>query len=157
MRRKVMRRIVLSLLLATGLGIASSTATWAAGSLTTSAIEVRGDVTMLVSEYEAIYGPRVSRPERAELKTMTREARRDMNTLVRLVRQAEGSNKAADWLRASNHYAAIRQKGDDRLEDARDIIAPEMSLAEQLSAWSQARSVMQDLDSLGTQLERRAG
>lgn len=152
-----MRRIVTILLLATGLLFVSTVGAQASNSLTTSATEVRSDVTSLVSEYEAVYGPRVSNTERAGLRSMTREARREMNTLVRLVRNAERSNRKADWRRAFNHYSAIKIKGDERLDDAREIIAPQMSFTEQLAAWSQARSVMADLDSLGAQLARRAG
>jgi hypothetical protein len=88
---------------------------------------------------------------------MTREARQEMNSLVRLVRKAERTNKRTDWRRAHSHYTVIRLKGDERLDDARDIIGPQMSFTEQLSAWSQARTVMQDLDSLGAELARRAG
>ena len=157
MRRRTVRRFMTTLLLATGLLFASTAGVQASTSLTTSATQVRGEVTALVGEYELVYGPRVSSGQRGELKSMTREARGDMNTLVRLVRKAERTNKRADWQRAHNHYTAIRVKGDARLEDARDIIGPQMSLTEQLAAWSQARTVMQDLDSLGSQLARRAG
>ena len=152
-----MRRAATVLVLAIGLLLTPGTSAWASGSLTATAVDLRGDVITLVGEYEAIYGPRVSPSERSALRSMTREARRDMNTLVRLVRKAERSNAKSDWRRASNHYAAIRLKGDERLGEAQDIIAPEMSLTEQLSAWSQARSVMAELDSLGSQLARRAG
>jgi len=151
------RRFVTSLLLATGLLIASTTGVQASASPTTSATQVRSDVTSLVSEYEAVYGPRVSSTQGAELRSMTREARQEMNALVRLVRKAERTNKRADWRRAHSHYTVIRLKGDDRLDDARDIIGLQMSFTEQLSAWSQARTVMQDLDSLGAELARRAG
>jgi hypothetical protein len=157
MRRTIMRRLMILLIFVIGLVVAPAPSAFASGSLTTSAVEVRGEVTTLVEQYEAIYGPRVSLSERADLQAMSREARRDMNTLVRLTRKAERTNKAGDWQRASRHYAAIRTKGDERLADAQDIIAPKMSLTEQLSAWSQARSVMADLDSLGAQLARRAG
>lgn len=126
-------------------------------SLTTSATQVRSNVTSLVSEYEALYGPRVSSADRAKLRSMTREARQEMSGLVRLVRKAERTDRRADWQRANSHYTAIRLKGDARLEDAREIIGPQMSFTEQLSAWSKARSVMQDLDSLGAELSRRAG
>jgi len=151
------RRFVTSLLLTTGLLLASTTGVQASASPTTSATQVRGDVTSLVSEYEATYGPRVSSTQRAELRLMTREARQEMNSLVRLVRKAERTNKRTDWRRAHSHYTVIRLKGDERLDDARDIIGPQMSFTEQLSAWSQARTVMQDLDSLGAELARRAG
>lgn len=153
----MVRRLITTLTLMIGLALIPTSPAWSSASLTASASEVRGDVTSLVEEYEATYGPRVSPSERVELQAMTREARRDMNTLVRLTRTAERTNSAGDWQRASNHYEAIRAKGDERLADAQDIIAPKMSLTEQLSAWSQARSVMADLDSLGAQLARRAG
>ena len=157
MRRTIMRRLMTIFLFVIGLVVTPASSALASGSLTASAVEVRGQVTTLVEKYESGYGPRVSSSARVELQAMTREARRDMNTLVRLTRKAERTNKAGDWQRASNHYAAIRTKGDERLADAQEIIAPQMSLTEQLSAWSEARSVMADLDSLGAQLARRAG
>lgn len=150
------RRFVSSLLLATGLILGSTAGVQASTSLTTSATQVRSDITALVSEYEAVYGPRVSSPQRAELRAMTREARSEMNALVRLVRKAERTNKRPDWRLANNLYAAIRLKGDARLQDAQDIIGPRMSFTEQLSAWSKAREIMQDLDSLGDELAHRA-
>ena len=152
-----MRRLVVTSLLAVGLLVAPSTSAWASNSLTGSATEVRAEVTGLVSEYERAFGPRVSASERGELQAMSREARGDMNTLVRLVRKAERTKNTSDWRRAHSHYVAIRQKGDERLEEAQVIIAPHMSLTEQLGAWSQARTVMQDLDSLGSRLANRAG
>ena len=124
--------------------------------LTASASQSRSQVTSLVREYEAQYGPRVSVAERAQLRGMVREARSEMNSLVRLVGKAERTNRSSDWRRAYSHYVEIRALADDRLSQVRDILAPEMSFSEQLGAWSQARSVLQELDSLGSQLERRA-
>ena len=124
--------------------------------LTASASQARGQVTSLVREYEAQYGPRVSVAERAQLRGMVREARSEMNSLVRLVGKAERTNRSSDWRRAYSHYVEIRALADDRLSQVRDILAPQMSFSEQLGAWSQARSVLQELDSLGNQLERRA-
>jgi hypothetical protein len=125
-------------------------------SLTASASQARNQVTSLVREYEAQYGPRVSVAERAQLRGMVREARSEMNSLVRLVRKAERTNRLSDWRRAYSHYVAIRATADNRLAQVRDILGSEMTFTEQLGAWSQARSALQDLDSLGSQLERRA-
>lgn len=152
-----MRRLVVTSLLALGLVLAPSTPALANTSLTGSATAVRTEVTGLAGEYERAFGPRVSASERRELQAMSREARGDMNALVRLVRKAERTNKTPDWRRAHEHFVAIRLKGDERLEEARVIIAPHMSLTEQLGAWSQAQTVMQDLDSLGSRLASRAG
>lgn len=126
-------------------------------SLTTQASQIRASVVELSQDYERQFGPRVSSGERSELREMTRDARREMNTLNRLVRKAERSQARRDWRTARSHYDAIRATGDARLNEAQEILAPHMSFSEQLRAWATAREVLQDLDSLGTELDRRAG
>lgn len=151
-----MRLIAAVLVFALGFVLAPAASAAEKVSLTASASQARSQVISLVQEYEARYGPRVSTSERAQLRSMVRESRRETNTLVRLVRKAERTNSPSDWRRAYSHYVKISAIGDARLNQVRDILGPEMSLTEQLGAWSQARSVMQELDSLGSQLERRA-
>ena len=151
-----MRIIAALLTVAVTLVAAPSSSAVEQSSLTASASQARNQVTSLVREYEAQYGPRVSVAERAQLRGMVREARSEMNSLVRLVRKAERTNRLSDWRLAYSHYVAIRATADNRLSQVRDILGPEMSFSEQLGAWSQARSALQHLDSLGSQLERRA-
>jgi len=151
-----MRLIAAVLVFALGFVLAPAASSTERASLTASASQARSQVTSLVREYEARYGPRVSTAERAQLRSMARESRRETNALVRLVRKAERTNSPSDWRSAYSHYVKISAIGDARLDQVRDILAPEMSLTEQFGAWSQARSVMQELDSLGSQLERRA-
>lgn len=152
-----MRRVLSLVTLVVVVLIGSSAPAAASTSLTTQASQVRASVVDLSREFEQRYGPRVTSTERRELREMTREARREMNTLQRLVSKADRTQSPRDWRRALDHYEVIRATGDTRLDEARDILAPRMSLAEQLQAWSTASSVLQDLDSLGTELDRRAG
>jgi hypothetical protein len=150
-------RIIAALLaVVIALTVAPSASAVEQSALTASASQARSQVTSLVREYEAQYGPRVSVAERAQLRSMVREARSDMNSLVRLVRKAERTKRSPDWRRAYEYYVDIRATADDRLAQVRDILGPQMSFSEQLGAWSQARSVLQELDSLGNQLKRRA-
>lgn len=151
-----MRFLAALLTVAVALVAAPSASAVERSSPTASASQARSQVIALVREYEARYGPRVSVAERAQLRGMVREARSEMNSLVRLVGKAERTNRSSDWSRAHSHYVDIRVMADDRLSQVRDILGPEMSFSEQLGAWSQARSVLQELDSLGSQLERRA-
>lgn len=151
-----MRLIAAVLVFALGFVLAPAASAAEKVSLTASASQARSQVISLVREYEARYGPRVSTSERAQLRNMARESHREMNALVRLIRKAERTNSPSDWRRAHSHYQRISVVADARLNQVRDILAPAMSLSEQIGAWSQARSVMQELDSLGSQLERRA-
>lgn len=151
-----MRVITAVLVLTLGVLIAPTASATEQASLTSSAAQARSQVASLVQDYEARYGPRVSATERAELRGMIRESRREMNSLVRSVRIAEQRQRASDWRRAYAQYLEMRALADERLVEVQDILAPEMSFSEQLGAWSQSRSVLQELDSLGAQLERRA-
>lgn len=151
-----MRFIAALMTVAIALVIAPSTSALEQSAVTASASQTRSQVTSLVREYTAQYGSRVSAPERAQLRVMVREARTEMNSLVRLVRKAERTNRSSDWRRAYLHYLSIRATADNRLSQVRNILGPEMTFSEQLGAWSQARSVLQELESLGSQLERRA-
>jgi hypothetical protein len=152
-----MRRALSALALVLTIVVVSGTPTLANNSLTTQASSIRVSVVELSQDYERQFGPRVSAGERRDLREMTRDARREMNTLHRLVRKAERSQARRDWRTARNHYDAIRATGEARLDDAQEILAPQMSFTEQLRAWAAAREVLQDLDSLGTELSRRAG
>jgi len=128
----------------------------ASSALAPTTAEIRTNVVDLTRSYSDRYGPRVAPGERRELRAMTREARREMNRLVRLVNRADRTKAKRDWRRAQQHYAAIRVTGDERLNRARVILAKQMSLGEQLEAAQQALRVMQSLDSLGAELSRRA-
>jgi len=127
-----------------------------AGTVTSDATLIRNDVLALTGEYAREYRQKVSPAENRLLSDMTREARAELNTLVRLVRRAEDSGRKSEWRRAQRHYTAMRVTGDQRLEEVRAIVQPHMSLSEQLSAWTNARAVLQDLDSLGGKIEQRA-
>lgn len=151
-----MRRFVLLLIAALGLAVSSALPATANTTLTSSANDVRTQLMGLMQTYETRYGPRVSASERRELRELVVDARNETRTLVRLVRKAERSNQTSDWRRAYRHYSAMRMTGDEGLAKAQAILQPRMSLTEQLDAWSNARSVLQELDSLGTQLERQA-
>lgn len=151
-----MRIIAALLVFALGLLIPSTASATEKSTLTTAASQARTQVASLVRDYEGKYGPRVSATQRAELRGMIRESRREMNSLVRSVRIAEQQQRKSDWRRAYAQYLEMRALADERLVEVQDILAPEMSFSEQLSAWSQSRSVLQELDSLGAQLERRA-
>lgn len=128
----------------------------AAGAVTTDATLIRTDVLALTEDYVREYGREVSPVERRSLMNMRREARSELNTLVRLVRRAEDSGRKSEWRRAQRHYTAMRVTGDQRLEEVRGIVQPHMSFSEQLSAWTKARAVLQGLDSLGRKIEQRA-
>lgn len=151
-----MRIIAAVLVLTLGVLIAPAASATDQSTLTSAASKTRSQVALLVQDYEVAYGPRVSTAQRAELRVMIRESRREMNSLVRSVRTAEQSKRKSDWRRAYAQYLEIRALADDRLAVVQGILAPEMSFSEQLGAWSNARSVLQELDSLGTQLARRA-
>ena len=128
----------------------------ATGAITADATLIRSDVLELTGEYAREFRQKVSPAERRLLTNMTREARSELNTLVRLVRRAEDSGRKSEWRRAQRHYTAMRVTGDQRLEEARGIVQPHMSFSEQLSAWTKARAVLQGLDSLGRKIEQRA-
>jgi hypothetical protein len=151
-----MRVIAALLVFALGVLIAPTASATQQANLTAVASQARSQVASLVREYEVTYGPRVSATERAELRGMIRESRREMNSLVRSVRVAEQRQRLSDWRRAYAQYLEMRALADERLVEVQDILAPAMSFSEQLGAWSQSRSVLQELDSLGAQLERRA-
>lgn len=128
----------------------------ASSALAPTVTDIRANVVDLTRSYSNRYGPRVSPSERRELRSMTRQAQREMNRLVRLVARADRTNSTRDWRRAEQHYAAIRVTADERLDRARTILARQMSLGEQLQAAQQALRVMQSMDSLGAELSRRA-
>lgn len=138
------------------IGFLAWTPNAAAGTVASDATLIRTDVLALTEDYVREYGREVSPVERRSLMNMRREARAELNTLVRLVRRAEDSGRKSEWRRAKRHYTAMRETGDERLEDVRVIVQPHMSFSEQLSAWTNARTVLKDLDSLGAQLERLA-
>lgn len=156
MRPNGMRIIAAVLVLTLGVLIAPAASATEQATLTTTAEQTRSQVASLVREYEVRYGPRVSANQREELRGMIRESRREMNSLVRAVRTAEKGQRTSDWRRAYAQYLEMRALADERLVEVQDILAPKMSFTEQLDAWSQARLVMKELDSLGSQLERRA-
>ena len=151
-----MRVIAAVLVFALGVLIAPAASATEKSTLTAAASQARGQVASLVRDYDGRYGPRVSATQRAKLRGMIRESRREMNSLVRSVRIAEQRQRTSDWRRAYAQDLEMRALADERLVEVQDILAPEMSSTEQLEAWSQARSVMKELDSLGAQLERRA-
>ena len=128
----------------------------AAGAITADATLIRSNVLELTGEYARAYRQKVSPAEHRLLSDMTREARAELNTLVRLVRRAEDSGRKSEWRRAQRHYTAMRITGNQRMEEVRGIVQPHMSFSEQLSAWTNARAVLQDLDSLGGKIEQRA-
>ena len=152
-----MRRALSGLTLVIAVLLASIPSALASTSLTTQTSDIRASVVNLSRDYERQFGPRVLSSERQELREMTREARREMNTLHRLVQKAERTDARTDWTKARSHYDAIRISGDTRLNEARDILTPHMSFSEQIQAWSTAQGVLQELDSLGAELDRRAG
>lgn len=129
---------------------------FAGGAITADATLIRSNVLELTGEYAREYRQKVTPAERKLLSNMTREARSELNTLVRLVRRAEASGRKSEWRRAQRHYSTMRIAGDQRLEEVRVIVQPHMSFGEQLSAWTNARAVLQDLDSLGEKIEQRS-
>ena len=151
-----MRIIAAVLVFTLSVLVAPTTSATEQATLTSSASQARSQVASLVRQHEVRYGPRVSANQREELRGMIRESRLEMNSLVRAVRTAEKRQRTSDWRRAYAQYLEMRALAEERLVEVQDILAPKMSFTEQLDAWSQARSVMKELDSLGSQLERRA-
>lgn len=155
-RPKPVGRIITSILAGVLVLMGIASPTHATSSVTSQASDVRSQIVDLTSAYATTYGPRVSEAQRRELRAMTTEARREMNRLVRLVRIAERTDSESRWRRAHQQYEISRTKGDERLADARAIIGPQMTLVEQLSAYSDAQRIFESLDSLGNELARRA-
>ena len=151
-----MRLIAALLVFALGLALAPSSAAAESTSLSASASRVSTQVVALISDYEERYGPRVSSTDRATLRTIERNTRREMNTLVRLVREAERTKRPSAWTRAYEQFLDIEAASNARLDEMRDIIEPKMSWTEKLGAVSPARSIQRDMESLGSQLKRRA-
>lgn len=142
--------VVLSLLVAP---VASANQ---ASSLTASASRVSTQIVTLISDYEDKYGPRVSSADRGTLRKIERNTKREMNTLVRLIREAERTKRSSAWKRAYAHYLDIEAGSEDSLAEMRTIIEPKMSWTDRLGAVSPARSIQKDMNSLGSQLKKRA-
>ena len=151
-----MRPLIAGLLAVPLLIIGVTSTAYATSSLTNQASDIRSEVVDLTTSYADTFGPRVSASQRQELRAMTTEARREMNRLVRLVRVAERTDTKSHWRRALQQYELSRVRGDERLADASNIISPHMTFVEQISAYADARQVLESLDSLGNELTRRA-
>jgi hypothetical protein len=151
-----MRLIISSIVLAVGLLLTPVASAAQETSLTKSASRVNTQIVTLISDYEDTYGPRVSATERRTLQKMERTTKRQMNTLVRLVREAERTERSSAWKRAYEHYRDIDAASEDGLAEMRAIIEPKMSWTDRLGAVSRARSIQGDMNSLGNQLKRRA-
>jgi len=149
------RLMVLVLALSMSLALAPGQA-HAAQSLTQDAVSVRGDILDLTRDYATRFDDNVTRAESRQLRTMAKQARVQMNRLVRDVRRAERTDTRPVWRNAYATYQEVRLLGDTRLSEAREIIEPHLGFRERLQAWSDMREVMSSMDSLGRELAQRS-
>ena len=128
----------------------------AAQSLTQDAVSVRSNILDLTSDYATRFDDNLTTAESRQLRTMAKQARTEMNRLVRAVRRAERMATKPAWRNAYVTYQEVRLLGDTRLSEAREIIEPHLGFRERLQAWSDMREAMSSLDSLGRELAQRS-
>jgi len=128
----------------------------AAQSLTQDAVSVRSDILDLTSDYATRFDDHITTAESRQLRTMAKQARTEMNKLVRAVRRAERRDTRPAWRNAYATYEEVRLRGDTRLSEAREIIEPHLGFGERLQAWSDMRDAMSSMDSLGRKLAQRS-
>lgn len=126
----------------------------AAASILLETQQVRSAVVALTREYSQEYSDRVSPAERNELASMAAQARGELNGLVSAVRRAERTDRRTDWNRAAATHQRARAQADVNFERAKQILAPRLSLREQLSAYADFSAAMRSFDALGDRISK---
>ena len=128
----------------------------AASSPLQDAKELRSDVSALTDDYIDRYQDRLTPEQQRQLTRAARQARREMTTLVRAIKEAERRSTPAAWKAAYRQHQRAAAMVDGRFDDVRATLESELTLVERLSAFSDYGSSMRDFQSLGVELARRA-
>ena len=129
----------------------------AASSPLLDAQELRSDVSALTNDYIDRYQDRLTPEQERRLTRAARQARREMTTLVRVIKKAERRDTPAAWKAAYQQHQRAAAMVDGRFDDVRATLESELTFVERLSAFSDYSSSMRDFQSLGVELARRAG
>ena len=117
---------------------------------------MRSDVSALTDDYIDRYQDRLTPEQQRQLTRAARQARREMTTLVRAIKEAERRSTPAAWKAAYRQHQRAAAMVDGRFDDVRATLESELTFVERLSAFSDYSSSMRDFQSLGVELARRA-
>ena len=151
-----LRRILVTGVLSGAL-LFGTTGVAVASTLTDDARSLRDSVVQLTQDYERDFGSRVTPAERDELTSMGAQARREMIRLVGAIRTAERTNRTADWRTARAVHEAALTTAEARFERAAAMLQPQLTLGEQLAAYSDYTRTLREFERLGQQIPTGAG
>ena len=117
---------------------------------------MRSDVSALTDDYIDRYQDRLTPEQQRQLTRAARQARREMTTLVRAIKEAERRSTPAAWKAAYRQHQRAAAMVDGRFDDVRATLESELTFVERLSAFPDYSSSMRDFQSLGVKLARRA-
>ena len=114
-------------------------------------------MSALTNDYIDRYQDRLTPEQERRLIRAARQARREMTTLVRVIKKAERRDTPAAWKAAYRQHELAAAMVDGRFDDVRATLESELTFVERLSAFSDYSSSMRDFQSLGVELAKRAG